>query len=247
MMTQQKVVAITGAGKGIGLATAKRFAENGDLLSLNYRSSSNELDKIREVALKNGGDTLIIRADIGIPSEAERFIKETEARYGKIDVLVNNAGILRSKPTHEVEWNEWKEVLDINLGGTWSCLRAVLPGMIERKSGCIINVSSELGIIGFPTYAAYSASKGGIIALTKAIAKEVAPLGILVNSVAPGPVETDMLVKDTIEYNDETREQVPLKRFGTPDEIASVIEFLAGPGGTFFVGQIISPNGGTAI
>jgi 3-oxoacyl-[acyl-carrier protein] reductase len=119
--------------------------------------------------------------------------------------------------------------------------------MIERKSGRIINVSSELGIIGFPTYAAYSASKGGIIALTKAIAKEVAPLGILVNSVAPGPIETDMLILDTIEYNDETREQIPLKRFGKPDEIASVIEFLAGPGGSFFVGQIISPNGGTAI
>jgi NAD(P)-dependent dehydrogenase (short-subunit alcohol dehydrogenase family) len=247
MQANKRVICITGAGKGIGLATAKRFAANGDLLSLNDRSSMEDLDAIRELALKNGGDVLFILADIGVPSEAERFIKETEVHYGTIDVLINNAGILRSKPTHLVEWVEWKEILDVNLSGTWSCLRAALPGMIERKSGRIINVSSELGIIGFPTYAAYSASKGGIIALTKAVAKEVAPLGILVNSVAPGPVETDMLILDTIEYNDETREQIPLKRFGNPDEIASVIEFLAGPGGSFFVGQIISPNGGTAI
>ena len=102
-------------------------------------------------------------------------------------------------------------------------------------------------MIGFPTYAAYCASKGGIIALTKAVAKEVAPRGILVNSVAPGPIVTDMLVKDTIEFNDEARQQVPLRRFGEADEIARDVEFLAGPGGTFIVGQVLSPNGGTAI
>ena len=119
--------------------------------------------------------------------------------------------------------------------------------MIRRQSGRIINVSSELGLIGFPSYAAYSASKGGVIAMTKAVAKEVARHGILVNSVAPGPIETDMLIHDTIEFNDETREQVPLKRFGQPEEIAAVIVALAGEAGTYMVGQIISPNGGTAI
>jgi 3-oxoacyl-[acyl-carrier protein] reductase len=119
--------------------------------------------------------------------------------------------------------------------------------MLSRRGGRIVNVSSELGLIGFPTYAAYCASKGGVIALTKAVAKEVAPSGVLVNSVAPGPVETDMLVRDTIEFNDETREQIPLRRFGQPDEIARVIEFVAGAGGDFMVGQVLSPNGGTAI
>jgi 3-oxoacyl-[acyl-carrier protein] reductase len=119
--------------------------------------------------------------------------------------------------------------------------------MIARRSGRILTVSSELGLIGFPTYAAYSASKGAIIALTKSLARELAPHGILVNSVAPGPIETDMLRYDTVEYNDETREQVPLRRFGQPDEIARVVEFLAGEGGDFMVGQVVSPNGGTAI
>jgi 3-oxoacyl-[acyl-carrier protein] reductase len=188
-----------------------------------------------------------VKADVSDPKEATQFIEESERFFGRIDVLVNNAGILRSTPTHEVTQEEWDEVISVNLGGTWYCLRAALPGMVERRSGRIINVSSELGLIGYPTYAAYCASKGGIIALTKAVAKEVAPHGILVNSVAPGPVETDMLIRDTIEYNEETREQIPLRRFGKPDEIAAVIEFLAGDGGSFMVGQVVSPNGGTAI
>ena len=242
-----KIVAITGAGRGIGLATARRFAEGGALLALNDLNLGEGTKEVAAEARKKGGEALLIEADVAHPEEAEGFIREAERRFGAIDVLVNNAGILRSTPTHEVTWQEWEEVISVNLSGTWSCLRAALPGMIERGEGRIINVSSELGLIGFPTYAAYSASKGGIIALTKAVAKEVAPHGVLVNSVAPGPVETDMLINDTIEYNDETREQVPLRRFGKPDEIAAVIEFLAGPGGSFMVGQVVSPNGGTAI
>ena len=242
-----RIVAITGAGRGIGLATARRFAEGGALLALNDLNLGEGTKEVSAEARKKGGEALLIEADVAHPEEAEGFIREAERRFEAIDVLVNNAGILRSTPTHEVSWQEWEEVISVNLSGTWSCLRAALPGMIERGEGRIINVSSELGLIGFPTYAAYSASKGGIIALTKAVAKEVAPHGVLVNSVAPGPVETDMLINDTIEYNDETREQVPLRRFGKPDEIAAVIEFLAGPGGSFMVGQVVSPNGGTAI
>ena len=242
-----KVVAITGAGRGIGLATARRFAQGGALLALNDLRVGEGLEEVAGTAREGGGEALLVEADVGRPEEARRFVEEAEHRFGGIDVLVNNAGILRSTPTHEVSWEEWEETISVNLGGTWACLRAALPGMLERGSGRIINVSSELGLIGFPTYAAYSASKGGIIALTKAVAKEVAPRGVLVNSVAPGPVETDMLIHDTIEYNDETREQIPLRRFGQPDEIAAVIEFLAGPGGSFMVGQVVSPNGGTAI
>ncbi|HET7478979.1 MAG TPA: 3-oxoacyl-ACP reductase family protein [Rubrobacteraceae bacterium] len=245
---KDRVVAITGAGRGIGLATARRFAEKGCRLALNHwRTGTKALQEVAGLARENGGDAFLVEADIGRPEEAARFVRESEARFGGIDVLINNAGILRSTPTHEETQANWDEVISVNLGGTWSCLRAALPGMLERGSGRIINVSSELGIIGYPTYAAYCASKGGIIALTKAVAKEVAPRGVLVNSVAPGPVETDMLIHDTIEYNDETREQIPLRRFGRPEEIAAAIEFLAGEGGSFMVGQILSPNGGTAI
>jgi 3-oxoacyl-[acyl-carrier protein] reductase len=242
-----RVVAITGAGRGIGLSTAQRFAAAGDRLALGYRRSADALDAVAATAREHGGDALAVQADVSRREDCERFVAAAEERFGRIDVLVTNAGILHSEASHEVTPEHWADTIATNLSGTWWCIRAALPAMVAARAGRIVTVSSELGLIGFPTYAAYAASKGGIIALTKSLAKELAPLGILVNSVAPGPVVTDMLIHDTIEYNDETREQVPLRRFGEPDEIARVIEFVAGPGGDFLVGQVVSPNGGTAI
>jgi NAD(P)-dependent dehydrogenase (short-subunit alcohol dehydrogenase family) len=242
-----RVIAITGAGRGIGLAIARRFAALGDRLALNYLDAGENLDAVIADAKAKGGDAMALKGDISRPDEATAFVRAAEELYGQVDVLINNAGILISVATEECTWDQWARTIAVNLSGTWSCLRAALPGMIKRRSGRIINVSSELGLIGYPTYAAYSASKGGVIALTKAVAKEMAPHGILVNSVAPGPIETDMLINDTIEYNDETRAQIPLRRFGRPDEIAAVVVAVAGEAGSYMVGQIISPNGGTAI
>jgi NAD(P)-dependent dehydrogenase (short-subunit alcohol dehydrogenase family) len=243
----KRVVVITGAGKGIGLATAKRFAANGDHLVLNYFDSDDQLEAVIAIAQENGGDGFTVQADVSDPEAAAGIIREAERRYGRVDILVNNAGRLVSATVAQTTWAQWEQMISTNLGGTWACMQAVLPGMLARGQGRIINISSELGLIGFPTYAAYCASKGGVIALTKAVAKEVASSGVLVNSVAPGPIETDMLIKDTIEYNDETRETVPLKRFGKPEEIAAMVEALAGPAGDYMVGQVVSPNGGTAI
>ncbi|MNT02956.1 3-oxoacyl-[acyl-carrier-protein] reductase FabG [compost metagenome] len=206
----KRVVVITGAGKGIGLATAKRFAMAGDHLVLNYFDSKDQLDPVIRIARENGGDAITVQADISDPEAATGVIREAESRYGRVDILVNNAGRLVSATVAETSWAQWEQMISTNLGGTWACMQAVLPGMLARREGRIINISSELGLIGFPTYAAYCASKGGVIALTKAVAKEVAPSGVLVNSVAPGPIETDMLIKDTIEYNDETRQAPPL-------------------------------------
>jgi NAD(P)-dependent dehydrogenase (short-subunit alcohol dehydrogenase family) len=243
----KRVVVITGAGKGIGLATAKRFAEAGDQLVLNYYDSNQQLEDVIRIARENGGDGITVQADVSDPEQATRIIRTAEEHFGHVDILINNAGKLVSATVAETSWAQWEQMIKTNLGGTWACMQAVLPGMLARGQGRIINISSELGLIGFPTYAAYCASKGGVIALTKAVAKEVAPSGILVNTVAPGPIETDMLINDTIEYNDETRETIPLKRFGKADEIAAMVEALAGPAGNYMVGQVISPNGGTAI
>jgi 3-oxoacyl-[acyl-carrier protein] reductase len=243
----KRVVVITDAGKGIGLATAKRFAETGDQLVLNYYDSNQQLEDVIRIARENGGDGITVQADVSDPEQATRIIRTAEEHFGHVDILINNAGKLVSATVAETSWAQWEQMIKTNLGGTWACMQAVLPGMLARGKGRIINISSELGLIGFPTYAAYCASKGGVIALTKAVAKEVAPSGILVNSVAPGPIETDMLINDTIEYNDETRETIPLKRFGKADEIAAMVEALAGPAGDYMVGQVISPNGGTAI
>lgn len=246
--SSQRVIVITGAGKGIGLAIAERFARAGDHLVLNDLAFSETARvSVTESSGQNGGATVFLTGDISSPQEAAQLIEESVRRFGRIDVLVNNAGILRCRPSHEMEWAEWRQIIDVNLGGTWNCIRSALPFMLKQKSGRIINISSELGISGSPAYAAYSASKGGVIALTKALAKEYAPHGILVNSVAPGPVETDLLINDSLEFNEAVRDAVPLRRFGFPDEIARSVEFLAGPGGSFYVGQIISPNGGVVM
>lgn len=242
----QRVVVVTGASRGIGLAVARRFAATGDILVLIDRQLGDD-SAVTDLAKSNGGDAMFSVGDVSQLDYVEAVVGDVVTRYGRIDVLINNAGVLLSKATVETTPEDWARVIGINLTGTWNCLRAVLPSMIEQRAGRIINISSELGLIGFATYAAYCASKGGVIALTKAVAKEVAPQGILVNSVAPGPIETHMLKHDTVEYNDETREQIPLRRFGQPEEIAAVVEFLAGPGGSYMVGQVVSPNGGTAI
>lgn len=242
-----RVVIITGAGRGIGFATARRFAKSADHLFLTDREFKPDIDELKAQAWSGGGDVTAISGDVTVPENVARVVKAALDAHGRIDVLVNNAGILLSRETAATTMEEWNRVIAVNLTATWSFLHAVLPTMLKQRQGRIVNVSSELGLIGFASYAAYCASKGGVIALTKAVAKEVAEHGVLVNSVAPGPVDTHMLRHDTVEYNDETREQIPVKRFGQPDEIAATIEFLAGPGATYFVGQIVSPNGGTAI
>ncbi|WP_121610830.1 SDR family NAD(P)-dependent oxidoreductase [Mesobacillus foraminis] len=244
----RRLIVITGAGKGIGFAVAKRFLQPGHVLVL-IDVVFPELAKaeLSNLAEERGGYVVFLTGDISKPLEVKSMINEVFEEFGRIDVLVNSAGILRCKESHQVAWEEWKEVIDVNLGGTWNCIREVLPIMLGQKAGRIINISSEIGLAGFPHYAAYAASKGGVIALTKALAKEYAPFGILVNSVAPGPVETDLLKYDSLEFNDHTKETIPLKRFGQPDEIARSVEFLAGEGGSYYTGQIISPNGGIVI
>jgi NAD(P)-dependent dehydrogenase (short-subunit alcohol dehydrogenase family) len=247
LLSMPQVVALTGASSGIGLAIAQRFAARGASLALNYLDRPQALEPVIAQARASGGDGIAIHADISDPQQARGFIAESEARYGRLDVLVNNAGILISVPTAQCSWEQWQRTLAVNLSGTFLCLSAALPGMIRRRSGRIINISSELGLSGHASYSAYCASKGGVIALTRAVAKEVAPFGVLVNSVAPGPVETDMLIEHSVEYNDATRIQVPLQRFGRPEEIAAMVEALAGEAGSFMVGQIVSPNGGSVI
>ncbi len=247
MIPQQRAIVVTGASNGIGLAIARRFAASGDCLMLGDLVPSSSLQDIADLADSNGGQARIMAVDVRRPVDAQQLITTAVNEFGRLDVLVNNAGILKVQPSHLVTWEDWNNIISTNLHGTWVCLQTALLHMYSQGSGRIINISSELGLIGFSEYAAYCASKGGVIALTKAIAKEVASLGILVNSVAPGPIDTDLLKTSSTEYNDATREQIPLRRFGDPDEVAAVVEFLAGPGGTYFVGQVISPNGGTAI
>lgn len=232
-----RTVLITGASRGIGAATARAFAALGDRVIINYNKSKEEAERIAE---ETGG--LAIRADVSKPDE----VREMFEKAGDIDVLVNNAGVAGFYMTDAMTDEEWRRIIDINLSGTFYCTREVLPQMIRRKRGAIINVSSMWGITGAACEVAYSAAKAGIIGMTKALAKEVGPSGIIVNCVAPGAIDTDMNRSLDKEAIDAICEETPLGRLGRPEEIAQMIVYLANEDG-FITGQVISQNGGLVI
>lgn len=232
-----KRVLITGASRGIGAACARLFAKSGYDVIINYNDSKEEALRLaREI----GAET--IRADVSNSAQVDDMFKAA----GEVNILVNNAGISGFYMLDAMSDDEWNKMIGVNLNGVFYCTRAVLPQMLRRKSGAIVNVSSMWGICGSSCEAAYSASKAGVIGLTKALAKEVGPSGIRVNCVAPGAIDTDMNKKLGGDAIKELCEETPLGRLGSPEEVARAILFLADDDG-FITGQVLSPNGGLVI
>lgn len=232
-----KRVLITGASRGIGAACARLFAKSGYDVIINYNDSKEEALRLaREI----GAET--IRADVSSSAQVDDMFKAA----GEVNILVNNAGISGFYMLDAMSDDEWNKMIGVNLNGVFYCTRAVLPQMLRRKSGAIVNVSSMWGICGSSCEAAYSASKAGVIGLTKALAKEVGPSGIRVNCVAPGAIDTDMNKKLGGDAIKELCEETPLGRLGSPEEVARAILFLADDDG-FITGQVLSPNGGLVI
>ncbi len=232
-----KRVLITGASRGIGAACARLFAKSGYDVIINYNNSKEEALRLaREI----GAET--IRADVSSSAQVDDMFKAA----GEVNILVNNAGISGFYMLDAMSDDEWNKMIGVNLNGVFYCTRAVLPQMLRRKSGAIVNVSSMWGICGSSCEAAYSASKAGVIGLTKALAKEVGPSGIRVNCVAPGAIDTDMNKKLGGDAIKELCEETPLGRLGSPEEVARAILFLADDDG-FITGQVLSPNGGHVI
>lgn len=240
-----KVVLITGASRGIGRKTAKIFAKNGYRVIINYLNSKTEA-KILEEELKNAGcDAFSVCADVSDGKQVQKMMEEIKNFTNDVDVLVNNAGIAQQKMFCDTTEQDWNRIFDINVKGTFNCCQAVLPSMIQRQKGKIVNISSIWGVCGASLEVAYSASKAAIIGFTKALAKEVGPCGINVNCVAPGLIDTDMnknLDKDTI---DCLREGTPLGVIGTTKDIAETILFLSSDKSNFMTGQVININGGS--
>ena len=236
----EKVVLITGANGGIGSATAIRFGDAGYKVVLNYHT---EHERVVEVAKVIGGSNVsLVEADVSNFDDAEMLVGMAVSDFGRIDVLVNNAGITRDRTLLKMSNSEWHDVLNTNLNGVFYVTRAVLPQMIEQGGGSIINISSVVGERGNFGQTNYAASKAAIIGFTKSLAKEVAAKGIRVNAIAPGFVDTPMTQRIPEAIRAKLLEQIPLRRFATPEEIADAVFFLVNA--TYVTGTVLDVNGG---
>lgn len=243
----QKAVLITGASRGIGKSAALAFADAGYAVCVNYLNSEKEAFAVAEEVARRGGNAFPFRADISVENEARALVRAALARFSRIDVLVNNAGIALDKLLTDTDAMEWERVFAVNVNGAFHCSKFVLPHMISQKRGKILNISSVWGMVGGSCEVAYSASKAALIGFTKALAKELGPSNIQVNCVAPGVIDTDM--NGALSEADLCAlcEQTPLGKIGKPEDIASLLVYLASDSADFLTGQVISPNGGFVI
>ena len=240
-----KTVVVTGGARGIGRAVACEFAGAGYNVVVNYKTSSKEAENLKEELTKLGQNVEIYQADLTKKAEVDAMVKFVEDRFGKIDVLVNNAGISQIKPFADIEEDDWDNMINNNLKTVYLTTKAVLSNMLHYKSGSIINISSIWGITGASCEVHYSATKSAIIGMTKALAKELALSNISVNAVAPGMIDTDMNKELTEQDITEIENNIPLRRIGNPSEIAKTVKWLAEA--TYITGQTIRVDGGWII
>lgn len=239
-----KVAMITGATRGIGKQIALTLANEGYNIVLNYRTENDELKQLKNEIESKKVKCLAVQGDVTNFEDCKQMIESTIEEFGKIDVLVNNAGITKDMLLARMKEEDFKQVIDVNLVGTFNMTKNVISYMMKARNGKIINISSVVGIAGNAGQTNYSASKAGIIGFTKSLAKEVASRNILVNAVAPGFIETNMTDVLKQEVKNEIAKNIPLKRMGTPQDVANVVKFLASEDSSYITGQVISVDGG---
>lgn len=243
-MEEKQVVFVTGGSRGIGKAIALKYAENGYNIVINYVSEKTDVNELKNQFEKYEIESLIVKADVSKAEEVENAVKQAIEKFGKIDVLVNNAGITRDTLLMRMKEEDFDKVIEINLKGTFLVTKAVTPYMMKRRNGRIVNLSSVVGVTGNAGQSNYSASKAGIIGFTKSVAKELASRDIRANAVAPGFIDTDMtnILSDDVKAN--IKAQIPMKRMGTAREIANVVYFLGSEESSYITGQVINIDGG---
>jgi 3-oxoacyl-[acyl-carrier protein] reductase len=246
-MLKDKVALITGASRGIGKAAAIKLGSEGAKVAVNYLKNADAAAKVVDIINSNGGDAVAIQGDTSVREHAVDVVNRTLEHYGTIDILVNNAGITRDNLLMRMSQDDWQKVIDINLGSVFNCTQAVCRTMIKKRTGTIINIASVVGLTGNAGQANYAAAKAGIIGFTKAVAKELSSRGITVNAVAPGFIKTDMTDTLADSVKEQVLNNIPLHRFGEPEEVAELIAFLAGEGAKYITGQVINIDGGLVM
>ncbi|GAA3406739.1 3-oxoacyl-[acyl-carrier-protein] reductase [Paenibacillus hodogayensis] len=243
-MLEGKVALVTGASRGIGRAIAIVLAEAGADVVVNYAGSEQAAEEVVRHIEGLGRRSFKVKADVASAAEVDEMVKQTLDRFGKIDIMVNNAGITRDNLIMRMKEDEFDQVIATNLKGVFNCIKAVTRPMMKQRSGKIINISSVVGVLGNAGQANYVAAKAGVIGLTKSAARELASRNIAVNAVAPGFIETDMTDKLTAETREQMLQQIPFARLGQPEDIARVVRFLASDDSSYMTGQTIHVDGG---
>lgn len=246
-MLKGKIVVITGAGRGIGKAIALQFAQCGAKVVLNYRNSLSQVEELLQTIKKLGGEAIAVKADISKEEEARYLIDEAVKKYEKLDILVNNAGINKDNLLMRMTEEEFDVVMDINLKGTFFCMKHAAKVMLKQRSGKIINISSVVGLAGNIGQVNYAASKAGVIGMTKSAARELARKGITVNAVAPGFIRTDMTDVLPDKVKEASIAAIPLGRFGDVSEVAEAVCFLASEAANYITGQVLCVDGGLVM
>ncbi|MFP8953185.1 SDR family NAD(P)-dependent oxidoreductase [Natrialbaceae archaeon A-arb3/5] len=243
-----KAALVTGGSRGIGRGIAEELAAAGATVAVNRPPGEPETDgqEVVEQIESDGGDAFVLEADVSNEAQVREMIETFEERHGPVDILVNNAGILTQSELAEMPVEMWDETMAVDLRGVFLTTRFALPGMLEQGDGTIINVASQLGIKGGAELVHYSAAKGGVIAMTRALAREVSPT-VTVNAIAPGPIETSLLADISEEWRESKEAELPMDRLGRVEDIAPTAVFLASEDSDYYTGQVLSPDGGDAM